>query len=143
MPATNREWGPPPRCIVAGEGYVLPSVEGQCVTGSTYVYDVGTARATLEGSDANLTRATNLLPSIAPVTRDLPGLGGWAGWRAVVPGRLPVVGEWPAASGIWLATGYASRGLTWSALAGDIIAALLDGEPLMLERELLQMIGWR
>lgn len=143
LPANSSDWGPPPRCIVAGEGYVLPPVDDQCVTGSTYVYDVTTSRATLEGTDANLARATHLLPSIAPVTRDIPGLGGWAGWRAVVPGRLPVIGEWPAAPGVWLATGYASRGLTWSALAGDIIAAALEGEPLMLERDLLHLIGWR
>ncbi|GGX16811.1 tRNA 5-methylaminomethyl-2-thiouridine biosynthesis bifunctional protein MnmC [Pigmentiphaga litoralis] len=143
LPAEKGGWGPPPRCIVAGEGYVLPPVADQCVTGSTYVYDVTTARATLEGTDANLVRATHLLPSIGPVTRDLDGLGGWAGWRAVLPGRLPVVGEWPAAPGVWLATGYASRGLTWSALAGDVIAAALDGEPLMLERDLLHLIGWR
>jgi tRNA 5-methylaminomethyl-2-thiouridine biosynthesis bifunctional protein len=143
LPTVKGGWGPPPRCIVAGEGYVLPPVDDQCVTGSTYVYDVATARATLEGTDANLARATHLLPSIAPAARDLEGLGGWAGWRAVLPGRLPVVGEWPAAPGVWLATGYASRGLTWSALAGDVIAAALDGEPLMLERELLHLIGWR
>ena len=143
LPVDEALWGSPPACIVAGEGYVLPPVGNLCVTGSTYVYDVSAAVPTREGNAANLQRAAQLLPSLEPAGGDPARVGAWSGWRAVVPGRLPVVGALPATTGLWLACGYASRGLTWSALAGDILAANLEGEPLMLERELLQMIGLR
>ena len=73
-----------------------------------------------------------------------PGsLPGWAGWRAVLPGRLPAVGELPHAPGLWLAVGYASRGLSWSALMGDLIAARLCGEPSPLETDLAGLIAPR
>ncbi|MNV93472.1 bifunctional tRNA (mnm(5)s(2)U34)-methyltransferase/FAD-dependent cmnm(5)s(2)U34 oxidoreductase [compost metagenome] len=68
---------------------------------------------------------------------------GWAGWRAVLPGRLPAVGELSHAPGLWLAVGYASRGLSWSALMGDVIAARLMGEPSPLESDLAQLISPR
>lgn len=143
LPVDSAAWGAPPGCIVAGEGYVLPPVGNLCVTGSTYVYDVKAPVATRAGSVANLERAAHLLPALDPTRIAPEAVGGWAGWRAVVPGRLPVFGPLPGATGVWLACGYASRGLTWSALAADIVAANLDGEPLMLERELLLMAGWR
>ena len=38
--------------------------------------------------------------------------------------------------GLWMAAGYASRGLSWSALMGDLIGARLMGEPSPLERDL-------
>lgn len=63
-------------------------------------------------------------------------VGGWAGWRAVVTGRLPVIGPLYQQHDIWLATAYGSRGLTWAALAADLIGAKLNDEPAIVEREL-------
>jgi tRNA 5-methylaminomethyl-2-thiouridine biosynthesis bifunctional protein len=34
-------------------------------------------------------------------------------------------------------SGFGSRGLTWAALAGELLASLIEGEPLPLERELV------
>ncbi|HBL64921.1 MAG TPA: FAD-dependent cmnm(5)s(2)U34 oxidoreductase, partial [Achromobacter sp.] len=62
---------------------------------------------------------------------------------AVLPGRLPAVGELRHAPGLWIAVGYASRGLSWSALMGDVIAARLSGEPDVLETDLAQLISPR
>src|SRR5690606_11031640 len=112
-----------PHCIVAGEGYVLPAVEGFCVVGSTYDHD---AAATLPapvsdtGHAENVGKLGKLLPQAWP-TAHAQGVSGWGGWRAVLPGRLPAIGALAQAPGIWLASGYASRGATWSALAGDVI----------------------
>lgn len=132
-----------PKVVVAGEGYVLPALEEICVTGGTYVYGADSAVPTRDGSVANVERAANLLPAIHAGNVDVFSLGGWAGWRAVVPGRLPVVGAIAGLPGVFIAGAYASRGLTWAALAGDLLAANLEGEPLMLERELLLAMGWR
>ncbi|WP_315138063.1 FAD-dependent 5-carboxymethylaminomethyl-2-thiouridine(34) oxidoreductase MnmC [Achromobacter marplatensis] len=134
-----------PRCIVGGEGYLLPDVGAGCVVGSTYVHDAAEARISTDGQRVTLAKAAGLLSGHFPGFDALvPGsLPGWAGWRAVLPGRLPAVGELPHAPGLWLAVGYASRGLSWSALMGDLIAARLAGEPSPLETDLAQLISPR
>ena len=134
-----------PRCIVGGEGYLLPDVGSGCVAGSTYVHGATEARIGAEGQRVTLDKAAGLLGGGFPEFDSLePGsLPGWAGWRAVLPGRLPAVGELPQAPGLWLAIGYASRGLSWSALMGDLIAARLTGEPSPLETDLAQLISPR
>jgi tRNA 5-methylaminomethyl-2-thiouridine biosynthesis bifunctional protein len=134
-----------PRCIVGGEGYLLPDVGAGCVVGSTYVHDAAEARISADGQRVTLAKAAGLLSGHFPDFDALvPGsLPGWAGWRAVLPGRLPAVGELPHARGLWLAVGYASRGLSWSALMGDLIAARLAGEPSPLETDLAQLISPR
>jgi tRNA 5-methylaminomethyl-2-thiouridine biosynthesis bifunctional protein len=132
-----------PRCIVGGEGYLLPEVEGWCVAGSTYVHGAGQSEVGAAGQRVNLDKAAGLLGDEAgQALRGLPAgdLPGWAGWRAVLPGRLPAIGPLAHAPGVWLATGYASRGLSWSALGGDLIAAWLCGEPLPLETDLIGQI---
>lgn len=131
-----------PRCVVGGEGYLLPDTGAGCVAGSTYVHGATQADIGAEGQRVTLDKAAGLLGGAFPVFEALaPGsLPGWAGWRAVLPGRLPAVGELPHAPGLWLAAGYASRGLSWSALMGDLIAARLCGEPSPLENDLAQLI---
>lgn len=134
-----------PRCIVGGEGYLLPPVDGWCVAGSTYEHGAATARVGPAGQQTNLGKAAGLLGGLPAAWAALaPGqLPGWAGWRAVLPGRLPAVGPLGHAPGVWLAAGYASRGLSWSALAGDLIAACLHGEPLPLPADLLAAVAPR
>lgn len=132
-----------PACIVAGEGYVLPAVEGWSVTGSTYDHDSLPGRPLPVSTvmhAANLKRAQRLLPKLAPDLTPESCLG-WTGWRCVVPGRLPVVGPVPDCPGLWLATGFASRGFTWSLLAGELIAGQLLEEPALLEIDLIQAIS--
>jgi tRNA 5-methylaminomethyl-2-thiouridine biosynthesis bifunctional protein len=131
-----------PRCIVGGDGYLLPSLNGFCVAGSSYLHGAQLVSVTQEGVEGNLRRAAGLLNQ-----PDLPGrlagnaLTGWAGWRAVLPGRLPAMGPVPHAQGLWVATGFASRGLTWATLAGDLIAGALNGEPIALENDIIAAVS--
>ena len=131
-----------PRCIVAGDGYVLPQHAGQCVIGSTYVHAAQQVSVTQEGIAANVERAAGLL-NISELSARLKdqNIGVWAGWRAVLPGRLPAIGPVARAPGVWLACGFASRGLTWATLAGDLIAGAVNGEPLVLENDIIQVIS--
>ena len=130
-----------PRCIVGGDGYVLPAIEQQCVSGGTYVRGAESAEITDNGVMENIERARSLLGlPLSMDAVDVSALPGWAGWRAVLPGRLPAIGPMPGQDGLWIATGYASRGLTWSALAGDLIAGYLESEPLPLESSVLNEI---
>jgi tRNA 5-methylaminomethyl-2-thiouridine biosynthesis bifunctional protein len=131
-----------PRCIVSGDGYVLPAVQGQCVLGGSYLNERDTAEASALARQDNLARGAQLLNIPLPrnAHAQIP-LEGWGGQRAVVPDRFPVVGLVSGSPGLWVATGFASRGLTWASLVGDLIAARLTNEPLPLENDIIARIG--
>jgi tRNA 5-methylaminomethyl-2-thiouridine biosynthesis bifunctional protein len=131
-----------PRCIVSGDGYVLPALEGLCVVGASYLNEPHPAGSTRAGRQANLKRLERLFNdplSLGP--HETGALKGWVGQRAVVPDRFPVVGPLLHAPGLWVATGFASRGLTWASLVGDLIAAALNSEPLPLENDIIMKIS--
>ena len=132
-----------PVCIVGGDGYVLPAVDGWCVSGGTYVRERSQTQCTPEGRQTNIQRAAALLnmPSLADRLQadDLPG---WAGFRAVLPGRLPALGPLASAGceGLWMQTAGASRGLTWSVLGAELVADAIEGVPLALQKSLLNRL---
>lgn len=131
-----------PRCIVSGDGYVLPAVQGQCVLGGSYLNEGDSAEASAIARQDNLARGAQLLNIPLPRNaRAQTSLAGWGGQRAVVPDRFPVVGPVSGSPGLWVATGFASRGLTWASLVGDLIAARLTNEPLPLENDIIARIG--
>ena len=131
-----------PRCIVSGDGYALPAVQGQCVLGGSYLNEGDSAEASALARQDNLARGAQLLN--IPLPRNAhaqTSLKGWGGQRAVVPDRFPVVGPVAGSPGLWVSTGFASRGLTWASLVGDLIAARLTNEPLPLENDIIARIG--
>ncbi len=132
------------RTVLAGDGYWLPPVGGRCVAGSTYVLNPPCSDVTHPGHVEVREKAAALLNVLPSRLGPRPGLDdGWAGWRAAVADRLPEIGRVDGVVGLWLACAYGSRGLSWSALAGDVVAATIDNEPLPLERELLHKIAPR
>lgn len=121
----------PPHVVVLRGGMVLPPVDGVCVVGASYDID-DEERALRDDSHAgNLER----LAHIIPVKDGLSPVDGRVAFRAVTADRLPVVGR--ISEGIYGAFAYGSRGLIWAALAAEIIAAALEGEPLPIEGKLL------
>jgi tRNA 5-methylaminomethyl-2-thiouridine biosynthesis bifunctional protein len=130
-----------PRCIVSGDGYVLPAVKGQCVLGGSYLNNGDSPKVVVSARQENLERVAQLLSIPLPRTVGVQSLQGWGGQRAVVPDRFPVVGPVLGSSGLWVATGFASRGLTWASLAGDLIAASLTNEPSLLENDIIARIN--
>lgn len=128
-----------PQHILAGEGYLLPPVEGYCVGGSTYGANAEPAVYTTEGEQAlaqTLARWRPLLGAAA----DAP-VGGWVGYRAALKDHLPLFGE--PSSGLWLLSGLGSNGFAWSSILAEELAAQLSGEPSVLERDLSQAVGLR
>lgn len=91
-----------------------------------------------------------------------PGLQGRVGWRATTPDRLPYVGPLPLApqaaapgqraprgdqprfvprlrdahGGVYVFTGLGSRGITWAALGGELLASWVTGSPSPIEASL-------
>jgi tRNA 5-methylaminomethyl-2-thiouridine biosynthesis bifunctional protein len=145
-----------PRVVLAGKGYVLPAADAVVVTGSTYDHDNDDPAPQVQGHEANLLRLAQLLPH-ARVEADAAKLDGAVGFRCVTPDRMPLAGaipdvdaaraqqgrlsgaqlsDLPRCPGLYCASAYASRGLVWAALAGELLASLIEGEPLPLEGDL-------
>ncbi|MBV8634798.1 MAG: FAD-dependent 5-carboxymethylaminomethyl-2-thiouridine(34) oxidoreductase MnmC [Burkholderiaceae bacterium] len=142
---------PPLNRVLCGDGYITPPLRGLCCVGASYDNDADT-NLRADSQRENLARLARLLPDLAQDFSDLP-LQGRTGFRCVAPDRLPLVGSLPdcaalAASraerlrdvprhaGLYAVLGLASRGLTWSALAAELLAAQMSDEPLPIERDL-------
>jgi len=145
-----------PQVVLTGSGYVLPASDGLVLVGSTYDRDDGDPGMQPRGHESNLLRLAQMLPEARPGI-DAATLDGAVGFRCVAPDRMPLVGampdvaaaraqkaalsgaqlaDLPRAPGLYCASGYASRGLIWAALAGELLASLIEGEPAPLERDL-------
>ena len=149
-----------PRVVVSGMGYALPPVEGMIVTGSTYENEEAPVLPANEAHAANLARLSRLLPELTCLPSPNQ-LRGEHAIRAVARDRLPLVGsvpdfeaargeqfrlsgsqlyELPRLHNLYCATGFGSRGIIWSALAGELLVCLLEGEPLTIESDLAAAI---
>jgi len=137
------EPGSAPTAVVIGNGYVLPPVDGRIVVGSSYDLESRESGPTLDGHQGNLARLRDVMPEIAN-RADPRSLDGGVGFRAVAPDRMPVVGALPAVEGmppgLHAIGAFASRGLVWSALMGEVLASCIEGEPPPIETDLVEAI---
>ena len=140
LPAAALEGGP--RCIIGGEGYLLPDT-GEGLRGRQHLCPRrGTGADQRRGAAGHVGQGRRLAGRRrsgleCADARQPARLGGVAGGSARPPARR---GELAHAPGLWMAAGYASRGLSWSALMGDLIGARLMGEPSPLERDLAGLV---
>jgi tRNA 5-methylaminomethyl-2-thiouridine biosynthesis bifunctional protein len=149
-----------PRVVVGGDGYVLPAVDGIAVAGATYDLDDEDPCPNAASHAVNLARAEHMLPGSAAGV-DAATLDGGVGFRCVATDRLPMVGaivaidrvradqaalagahlaDLPRVRGLYGAFAFASRGLSWSALAAEALASEIDAEPAPLSHALLDAI---
>ncbi len=119
-----------PRAVVLRGGMVLPPVDGLCMVGASYDLDDDDPAPRAESDRGNLERLEKILGTKVKIAQ----FDSRVGFRSVTPDRLPVVGK--IAENVYGAFAYGSRGLVWSALAAELIASELDGEPLPLEAKL-------
>lgn len=141
VPADQLNGGP--RCVIGGQGYYLPAQEGFCVMGSTYEHGNLAPEVTKVGQQSIWQKMPLDLPVSLQYLQQRQCLKGRACVRAVLQGRLPIIAELPHHKHLWVATAYASHGMTWSSLAGDIIGASLEGEPLPIEKDLLGALSFK
>ncbi|MCD6706717.1 MAG: bifunctional tRNA (5-methylaminomethyl-2-thiouridine)(34)-methyltransferase MnmD/FAD-dependent 5-carboxymethylaminomethyl-2-thiouridine(34) oxidoreductase MnmC [Thiobacillus sp.] len=135
----------PPGClpairrVIAREGYVAPG-GGRLLVGATYEHDDDDIAPRTASDLANLARLEAILPEAGE--RLAAGeVKGRASLRATLPDRLPIVGAVSGQPGLFVAAGYASRGVVWAGLLGEALADLLTQQPLPLEAELMRAIG--
>jgi tRNA 5-methylaminomethyl-2-thiouridine biosynthesis bifunctional protein len=142
LPPATAGW---PATPVNGNGHLLPrvgSAEGELwLTGSSYGRGDADTAPRAEDRQDNLRRLHELLPQAAAALAPQFSAGAvrdWSGVRCVANDRRPLVGE--IQPGLWVSTAMGSRGLSFAALAGELIAARLHGEPLPLERRLARAL---
>lgn len=149
-----------PQVPITGAGYLLPAVDGQALFGATSQF--GDEDPSVRDSDHRhnldqLARLTGVPPRIDPSR-----LVGRTGWRWSTDDRLPVLGpvpdiaateremdrggrlEQPAQvtrlDGLYACTAFGSRGITWAALAAQVVAAAITGAPMPIEASLLDSV---
>jgi tRNA 5-methylaminomethyl-2-thiouridine biosynthesis bifunctional protein len=139
-----------PAVPLAGDGYAIADGCGGLWCGATA--QDGDTEPMLREADQreNLARYARLA-GLAEVPA--APLAGRVAWRLVAPDRLPLIGGLaapgaradqlrllPRRAGLVVCTSFASRGITWAALAGRLVAALALGTPRPLEADLLDAV---
>jgi tRNA 5-methylaminomethyl-2-thiouridine biosynthesis bifunctional protein len=145
------------RTVLTGDGYVIPAVDGYAIVGATTAFDDDDTDTRTDDHVQNLAALERLLPTSTGGI-DRVSLSGAVGFRCVAPDRLPLIGavpdvaaadtapvgahlaDMPRLPGLFTVCAYGSRGLLWSALAGEVIADLAEGTPPVLEKSLADAV---
>lgn len=141
---------PPFHGVITRNGYLTPAVEGLSSVGATYDFDSDEKELDAECQQVNLARISSLLEGVVIGPRELAGR---VGFRSLTADRLPVIGAIPdyaalssgapnvktsaRQQGLYGLLGLGSRGAVWSTLAGETLAAMIEGEPSPLPSDLL------
>jgi len=158
-----------PRLPLAGAGYALTLPEGAVLCGATSTPDDDDASVRLADHAHNLRQLAALTGSgpgagAGPASEEDAAklvaaglLAGRVGWRATSADRLPWIGavpaepaamattpdqprHWPRVPGLFVASGFGSRGLTWAPMAGRLLAAWVTGAPFPLPSDLVDAL---
>jgi tRNA 5-methylaminomethyl-2-thiouridine biosynthesis bifunctional protein len=139
--------------VLTGDGYVIPEIDGNAIIGATTAFGDDDEDTRTDDHAKNLAALERMLPSSTEGI-DRASLSGAVGFRCVAPDRLPLIGavpdiaaasgvaagahlsDLPRLSGLFAACAYGSRGLLWSALAGELIADLVEATPPITEKSL-------
>lgn len=139
-----------PPFAINGAGSVIAHVPHQGASawfaGATYEPQTQPPLDAEAAHAQNRSRFAQLLPAAAAaVAHGFPAGhdSAWRGTRWTTPDRLPLAGavDAQALPGLWVSAALGSRGLTYSLLCAEVIAALVGAEPLPLEASLLRSIS--
>lgn len=152
-----------PNKIVCADAYITPSINAQYVLGATFVTADRSTECRQSEHEENLMKLKKMIPSY--IRKEVQSLEGRAAIRAVSFDRLPIVGpvadeisfntrykdaalgsthcHYPEPKyhdGLYLASGFGSRGLAWIPLCTEALACLINNEPNPLSKNLLNAI---
>jgi tRNA 5-methylaminomethyl-2-thiouridine biosynthesis bifunctional protein len=125
-----------PHTVVLRGGMVLPPVDGLCVVGASFDVEDDDPAPRVSSDEGNLERLGKILPAFS--LSDLSSLKSRVAFRTVASDRLPLAGK--IGENVYGLLALGSRGLIWSSLGAELIAAELDGEPLPLEADLVDAL---
>jgi tRNA 5-methylaminomethyl-2-thiouridine biosynthesis bifunctional protein len=132
---------------INGAGSVIPHIPTEkglsWFVGSSFQPETQPAFSPEQNHQSNFGRLQTLNPELASQLQ--PQFEGhhvqhWGNTRCVTADRLPLVGAVGEAqdSGLWLCAGMGARGLSFSVLCAELLAAQWSGEPLPVEFNLAQ-----
>ena len=116
------------------------------IVGSSFQrHDIDT-QTRLEDQASNHQQWAKLMPAWqAEISNgvDIQQSHAWAGIRAALPDRLPAVGalNHPDFEGLHICTGMGARGISWSVLCGELLAAHMNHEPLPMAVSLAKLMA--
>ena len=149
---------------VCGEGYIAPASDGHHSVGATFNLKDDNKELSNKDHRKNLGLQSYSFPAMYAAMGEKNALitGGRVGFRATTPDYLPVVGgvvDYESFTeqftplkknrkhrfsdyakyldGLYVSSGHGSRGLLSCPLSGEILAAMINNEPLPVDDELL------
>ena len=157
------------RTVLCAEGYISPARGDEHHLGASFRFDRSDTTPSTEENLGNLDLLDSLsahLSQLWPAAREqAASLKARAALRCTTPDYLPLIGPVadaqgllqryailgkdaskqptqaaPWLHGLWVNCGHGSRGLISAPLSGELIAALLNGEPAPLPADLLQAL---
>ncbi|HTN33235.1 MAG TPA: bifunctional tRNA (5-methylaminomethyl-2-thiouridine)(34)-methyltransferase MnmD/FAD-dependent 5-carboxymethylaminomethyl-2-thiouridine(34) oxidoreductase MnmC [Marinobacter sp.] len=141
-----------PTAVICGQRYVNPSDNGIALTGSTFDPDDDNPHTTRASHYENLTELQNMLPGalhakalFARSIEFLDNLEGKTAFRCTTHDYQPVAGEHCDAqgkpvTGVYLLTGFGSKGLTYAPLLAEYIADIVCKQPACLPVQLARRV---
>ncbi|TCS35894.1 bifunctional tRNA (5-methylaminomethyl-2-thiouridine)(34)-methyltransferase MnmD/FAD-dependent 5-carboxymethylaminomethyl-2-thiouridine(34) oxidoreductase MnmC [Reinekea marinisedimentorum] len=152
------------KAVICTDRYVMPTHNQQLIIGSTFRVKTENSELKPEDNAENINALHQRLPQLNIAAQQ--AIGGRAGIRCTSPDYLPIVGavsepDWlhrqftiavqrkqtdrlPAAetvNGLWLNIAHGSKGLCSAHYTAKILAALISGEPLPIQAELLNKLN--
>ena len=152
---------------LCGQSYLAPAINGQHCIGASYNLKDPDPRVRLQDHQDNLDKVAALGPGVARLFAgtQAESLSGRVAFRCATPDYLPLVGPvpdraafledyaplrkdaraniptpgryWP---GLFVNLGHGSRGLAYTPLSAELLAAHITGEPSPLGRDLVEAL---
>jgi glycine/D-amino acid oxidase-like deaminating enzyme len=110
---------------------VQPRQTGQLLIGSSRQFDFASPDVEHAILGKMLRRAIEFLPGLGR----LNVLRTWTGFRAATEDKLPLIGPWPEAAGLYLAAGHEGLGITTSLGTAELLADMIQGRDSKISRE--------
>lgn len=150
--------------VICHEGYITPAVDGLQYIGATFQKEAPATPDTRPQDDAeNIARLNAYLPQLGIDESHIAA--SRSGYRAATPDKLPMIGPAPDAPRVmedfsalrlggrqpkidiayipqvYISTGYSAHGMTDAPLGGEIIAAMISGEPLPVPQDMIDSVA--
>lgn len=151
------------KTVIGHEGYLTPAFKGEHIFGATFDRDIKDVTLTDHATQQNHQQLSRHLPSLSD--RFKHARNSHAAVRMTTPDRFPYVGTLPNTdfflrcyadlhqgkhwkhypdaeyrTGLHIFAGFASRGLTTTALCAETLASLMNKEPSPIQTDLQQQM---
>ncbi|WP_339805802.1 FAD-dependent 5-carboxymethylaminomethyl-2-thiouridine(34) oxidoreductase MnmC [uncultured Marinobacter sp.] len=135
-----------PRAVITGERYLNPPQDGCVVTGATFDLHNDTTEELWSSHEENLAGLSAMLPGLVDQHPHFGQVTGRVAFRCTTHDYQPVAGPLTTSKGrpidgVWLLTGFGSKGLTWGPLLAEFLADRISGQPEALPASLARRVA--